>query len=93
VIFDNSKAIVSFASGVFRALSKRSEVEERRETLAPDVSVSLMALRLSRTAPVDEVLADLVGKLNYLDEVPYTKTEAHRDIKQNSIISTLEGRL
>ena len=28
---------------------------------------------------VDELLADLVGKLDYGDEVAYTKTEAHRD--------------
>jgi hypothetical protein len=35
------------------------------------------SLELARR--VDEVLADLVGKLDYRDEVPHTKTEAHRD--------------
>ena len=35
---------------------------------------------LELTRRVDEVLPDLVGKLDYGDEVAYTKTEAHRDI-------------
>jgi len=49
------------------------------------------SLELARC--VDEFFADLVGKLNYRDEVAYTETEAHRDIKHNSVISTLDGRL
>jgi hypothetical protein len=35
------------------------------------------SLELARR--VDELLADLVGKLDYRDEVAHTKTEAHRD--------------
>lgn len=48
---------------------------------------------LELTGRVDKVLANFVGKPNYRDEVAYTKTEAHRDIKHNSGISTLAGRL
>jgi hypothetical protein len=42
---------------------------------------------------IDELFADLVGKLDYRDKVAYTKTEAHCDIMHNCIISMLEGRL
>jgi hypothetical protein len=37
---------------------------------------------------VDEVLPDLVGKVDYRDEVAHAETEAHRDIKCSSVIST-----
>jgi hypothetical protein len=49
------------------------------------------SFELARRA--DKVLANLVGKPNYRDEVAYTKTEAHRNIKHKSDISTLKGRL
>jgi hypothetical protein len=35
------------------------------------------SLELARR--VDEFLSDLVGKLDYGDEIAYTETEAHRD--------------
>jgi hypothetical protein len=79
--------------------------EDNREASDPVPSSESAVLKnsiqggvLIRNSPelagrVNNVLADLVGKLNYRDEVAYTKTDAHRVIKHSFVITTLDGRL
>jgi hypothetical protein len=57
------------------------------------VRIVLFRNSLELARRVNEVVADLISKLDYRDKIAYTKTEAHRDVKHDSGISTLDSRL
>jgi hypothetical protein len=42
---------------------------------------------LELTWSINKLLADLVCKLGYDDEVPYTETKAHRDLERSAVIA------
>jgi hypothetical protein len=45
------------------------------------------------TRSTDEFFPNLIGKLNYRDEVAYTEAKAHRDVERSAIIVEQEGEL